>query len=296
MGLFLSGSLVAVVTPMTAAGDIDWTAWERLVDWHFAAGTDGLVVAGTTGESPTLTEPEVEELLRRARPRFPGRPLLAGSGSNSTAASIARGARFAAAGADAVLVVAPYYNKPTQAGLLAHYRAIGAASPVPVVLYNVPGRTGVDILPATVAELAGSRNLVAIKESTMSVERIRELLRLVDGRMSVLCGDDPVAAEAMLAGAQGVISVTANVAPRQMHELAVAARAGDAARALAIDETLKPLHAALFVESNPIPTKWALEQMGLIGPGIRLPLLPLSAGQQPTVAAALAALPRSQAA
>ena len=296
MGLSLSGSLVAVVTPMTAAGEVDWAAWERLVEWHFAAGTDGLVVAGTTGESPTLTESEVEELLRRARPRFPGRPLLAGSGSNSTAASIVRGARFAAAGADGLLVVAPYYNKPTQAGLVAHYRAIGEASPVPVVLYNVPGRTGVDILPATVAELAGSKNLVAIKESTMSVDRIRELLHAVGGRMVVLCGDDPVAAESMLAGAQGVISVTANVAPREMHELAMAALGGEATRTRALDEALKPLHAALFVEPNPIPTKWALQQMGLIGPGIRLPLLPLSAAQQPIVAAALAALPRSQAA
>lgn len=296
MGLILSGSLVAVVTPMTAEGEVDLSAWERLVKWHFDAGTNGLVVAGTTGESPTLTEPEVEELLRRARPLFPGRPMLAGSGSNSTAASIARGARFAAAGADGLLVVAPYYNKPTQAGLVAHYRAIGEASPVPVVLYNVPGRTGVDLLPATVAELAGSKHLVAIKESTMSVERIRELLRLVGGQMSVLCGDDPVAMESMLAGARGVISVTANVAPGAMRQMAEAALAGDAARARMLDEALRPLHAALFVEPNPVPTKWALGQMGLIGPGIRLPLLPLSSSQQPVVAAALAALPRSEAA
>lgn len=296
MSLTLGGSLVAIVTPMTATGELDLPAWDRLVDWHHAQGTDGLVVGGTTGESPTLTEAEVEELVRRAKARFTGRPVIAGSGTHSTAASIARGARFAAAGADALLVVAPYYNKPTQAGLAAHFRAIAQASPVPIILYNVPGRTGVDVLPATVAEVADLPRVAAIKESTMSVERVAELVGLVGSRMSVLCGDDPVAAESMLAGARGVISVTANVAPRLMHELCVAALAGDAARARAIDAQLAELHRVLFVEPNPIPTKWALAELGRIGPGIRLPMTPLTAASQPVVRAALAAIERAHAA
>ncbi len=290
MGFSFDGSLVAIVTPMTAAGDVDLPAWERLVHWHAIAGTGGLVVGGTTGESATLTETEVETLVRSARALFPAdRPIIAGSGTNSTATSIARGARFAAAGADALLAVTPYYNKPTQEGLIAHYTAIGEASPVPVILYNVPGRTAVDLKPATVAALAGRRNLVAIKESTMSVERIAELVRLVAGRMVVLAGDDPVAAGALLAGARGVISVTANVAPRRMRTMVAAALSGDARAAHAIDATLAPLHEALFVEPNPIPSKWALQQMGLIGPGIRLPLTPLSAEAQASVSAALLA-------
>lgn len=296
MPLSLSGSIVAVVTPMTASGAVDFAAWDRLVDWHLASGTDGLVVGGTTGESPTLEEAEVEELVRRAKLRFGSRPVIAGSGTNSTATSIARGRRFAAAGADGLLVVAPYYNKPTQAGLAAHFRAIAEASSVPVVLYNVPGRTGVDVLPATIASLAGVGNIAAIKESTMSVERIAELVALVGDRMTVLCGDDPVASESMLAGARGVISVTANVAPREMHELCVAALAGDAGRARAIDAGLRALHSALFVEPNPIPTKWALAELGLIGTGIRLPLTWLSAEGQVQVRAALATVSSAHAA
>lgn len=290
MGFSFDGSLVAIVTPMTAAGDVDLPAWERLVHWHATAGTRGLVVGGTTGESATLTETEVETLVHSARALFPAdRPIVAGSGTNSTAATIARGARFAAAGADALLAVTPYYNKPTQEGLIAHYSAVGEASPVPVILYNVPGRTAVDLKPATVAALAGRRNLIAIKESTMSVERIAELVRLVAGRMVVLAGDDPVAADALLAGARGVISVTANVAPRRMRKMVAAALSGAASAAHAINATLAPLHESLFIEPNPIPSKWALQQMGLIGPGIRLPLTPLSADAQASVSAALRA-------
>ena len=296
MALELTGSIVALVTPMTPAGDIDYAAWERLLDWHLAEGTDGIVVAGTTGESPTLTEAEAEELVRRAKARFTGRPVLAGSGTNATASTITRGARFAAAGADALLVVSPYYNKPTQSGLVQHFRAVAQAAPVPVVLYNVPGRTAVDILPPAIEELAAEPNIIEVKESTNSVERIAELVRLVGSHFTVLCGDDPVAADSMLSGARGVISVTANVAPRLMHEMALAALAGDAARARALDSRLRALHDALFVESNPIPTKWALAEMGLIGHAIRLPLTPLSAANQPAVRAALAALNRSHAA
>ena len=296
MALDLSGSIVALVTPMTADGEIDFAAWDRLLGWHLAEGTDGVVVAGTTGESPTLTDGEIEALVRRARAGFGTRPVLVGSGTNSTATSIARAQRLGAAGADALLVVAPYYNKPTQAGLVQHFRAIAQAAPVPLVLYNVPGRTAVDILPATLAELAAEPNIVAVKESTNSVERIKELVRLLGDRLTVLCGDDPVAADSMLAGARGVITVTGNVAPRLMHELAVAALAGDATRAQALDARLRALHDVLFIESNPIPTKWALRELGLIGPGIRLPMTPLTAAHHPAVRAALAALTRSHAA
>lgn len=295
MALVLTG-IVALVTPMTPAGEVDFVAWDRLLDWHHAEGTDGVVVAGTTGESATLTEAEAEQLVKRAKARFVGRAVLAGSGTNSTASTISRSLALAAAGADALLVVAPYYNKPTQAGLVAHFRAVARAVPIPVVIYNVPGRTAVDIRPEAIDELADEPNIVAVKESTMSVERIAQLLARASDRLTVLCGDDPVAAESMLAGARGVISVTANVAPGQMHEMASAALAGDAVRARGIDASLRALHEALFVESNPIPTKWALAELGLIGPGIRLPLTPLSAAAQPIVREALAQLTRSHAA
>lgn len=296
MTLDLRGSLVALVTPMTAAGEIDYPAWDRLLDWHLAEGTDGVVVGGTTGESPTLTETETAELVRRARARFAPRPVLAGSGTNSTATSIARGQRLAAAGADALLVVAPYYNKPTQHGLVLHFSAIAEAVPVPVVVYNVPGRTGVDVLPDTLAAIAARPNVYGVKESTNSVARIVELVERLGDRLCVLCGDDPVAAESMLRGARGVISVTANLAPGRMHEMALAALSGDAARARALDAALRPLHDALFVEANPIPAKWALAELGRIGPGIRLPLTPLSDASQSVVRAALAATSRVEAA
>ncbi len=290
MALELSGSIAALVTPMAPDGSLDLSAWERLLEWHYAQGTDGIVVGGTTGESPTLTLAEVVKLVSLAKACFAGRPVLAGSGTNSTATTIERGQALAAAGADALLVVTPYYNKPTQTGLIAHFKAVAAGSAVPIVLYNVPGRTAVDLLPQTVQILADEPQIVALKESTNSVPRIQDLVDRVGERFTILCGDDPVAAASMLAGARGVISVTANVVPRAMHEMALAALAGDADRALALDGTLRTLHDVLFVEPNPIPTKWALEQLGRIGSGIRLPLTPLSAQAQAVVAAALAAL------
>ncbi len=285
-----SGSLVAIVTPMTASGEVDFAAWEALVDWHLAEGSDGIVVGGTTGESPTVTLPEAVELTRRAAARIRGRvPLIAGSGTNDTARSIERTRELAGAGADAVLVVTPYYNRPTQDGLFQHFSAIADDSAVPVILYNVPGRTGVDLLPETVERLASHERIVALKEATGSLARLADLQQRCGTDLELLSGDDPIAAEAMLAGARGVISVTANVVPRAMHELAATALRGDAERARELDARLQPLHRGLFVESNPIPVKWAVARLGRIGPGIRLPLTPLSAAGQQTVREAMRA-------
>jgi len=273
-----SGSIVAIVTPMTDAGEVDFAAWDRLLDWHVEQGTDGIVVCGTTGESPTVSLAEAVELTQRAVARVAGRiPVIAGSGSNDTAASIERTRALAAVGADAVLVVTPYYNKPTQDGLFQHFTAIADDSSVPVILYNVPSRTGVDLLPETVERLAAHPRIVSLKEATGSLPRLAELRARCGADLEILSGDDPTAADWMLAGAVGVISVTANVAPRLMHDLCEAALGGDATATRALDDRLVPLHRALFIESNPIPAKWAVEQLGLIGPGIRLPLTPLSA-------------------
>jgi 4-hydroxy-tetrahydrodipicolinate synthase len=285
-----SGSIVAAVTPMTESGEIDHGAWDRLLDWHAEQGTDAIVVCGTTGESPTVTLDEAVELVRRACTRLAGRvPVIAGSGTNSTVGTIERTRRLAEAGADAVLVVTPYYNKPTQEGLYRHYVAVADASAVPVIMYNVPSRTGVDLLPDTVERLAPHPRIVALKEATGSLARLGDLRGRVGDELELLSGDDPIAAEAMLAGARGVISVTANVAPRAMHELAVAALAGDAARARELDAGLQVLHRALFVEPNPIPAKWAVQQLGLIPGGIRLPLTALSTAAQASVREAMRA-------
>ena len=285
-----SGSIVAIVTPMGESGEIDHAAWDRLLDWHVDNGTDAVVVVGTTGESPTVTLDEATELVRRAAARLDGRiPVIAGSGTNSTATTIERTRRLAEAGADAVLVVTPYYNKPTQEGLHRHYLAVAEASAVPVILYNVPARTGVDLAPETVERLASHPRIVALKEATGSLQRLAELQQRCGDEMEFLSGDDPIAAEAMLAGARGVISVTANVAPRAMHELTAAALAGDALRARELDARLQVLHRAMFVESNPIPAKWAVQQLGLIPGGIRLPLTPLAASAQPAVRDAMRA-------
>jgi 4-hydroxy-tetrahydrodipicolinate synthase len=284
------GSIVAIVTPMTESGELDFAAWDALLDWHVAAGTDGIVVCGTTGESPTVTLGEAAELTRRAATRLRGRvPLIAGSGTNETAGSIYRTRELANAGADAVLVVTPYYNKPTQEGLCRHFTAIADDSSVPVILYNVPSRTGVDLLPETAARLAAHPRIVGLKEATGSLARLAELAERCGPDLELLSGDDPTAADAMLAGAGGVISVTANVAPRAMHDLAAAALAGDVGRTREIDARLQPLHRALFIESNPIPAKWAVEQLGLIRGGIRLPLTPLSAAAQVPVREAMRA-------
>jgi 4-hydroxy-tetrahydrodipicolinate synthase len=286
-----SGSIVAIVTPMTASGEVDYAAWERLIDWHLAEGTEGIVVCGTTGESATVSLEEACELTRRASARAAGRiPIIAGSGTNDTAKSIERTLELAAAGADAVLIVTPYYNKPTQEGLFQHFSVIADESSVPVILYNVPGRTGVDLLPKTVERLASHPRIVALKEATAGLPRMLELLACCGSDLEILSGDDPTASDTLLAGVQGVISVTANVAPRLMQEMVSAALEGDSTRARALDLRLQPLHRELFVESNPIPAKWALEQMGLIGPGIRLPLTPLSAPAQLTVREAMRAV------
>jgi 4-hydroxy-tetrahydrodipicolinate synthase len=271
-------------------GAIDWAAWERLLAWHLEAGTSGIVVGGTTGESVTLTDADLLALIERARAKLSGRAsLLAGAGSSSTAVSIERAQRLSAAGVDALLVVTPAYNKPSQEGLFRHFEAVSAASSVPVVLYNVPSRTAVDLLPPTVARLAKLPRIVAVKEAVASMERVRELVAVVPKEFAVLSGDDATAAAAIANGARGVISVTANVVPRAMAQLAAAALRGEREAALRLDEPLRALHEALFVEANPIPVKWALAQRGLIERGLRLPLTELSEAYHARVLAALEA-------
>jgi 4-hydroxy-tetrahydrodipicolinate synthase len=283
-----SGSLVAIVTPMHADGSIDLAAWDRLLAMHLDAGTSGIVVCGTTGESPTVTDAEVMQLIERARPKVADRAaLIVGAGTNNTAVSVERARRFSAAGVDALLVVTPAYNKPSQEGLYRHFEAVVCASSVPVILYNVPGRTAVDMLPATVGRLVELPRVVAIKEAVPTMDRIRELVALGSGRFAVLSGDDATAAQAILNGARGVISVTANVVPKAMVELCSAALRGDRAHADRLDAPLRALHEALFVEGNPVPLKWAMAELGLIGPGMRLPLTALSDSLRPRVRAAL---------
>jgi 4-hydroxy-tetrahydrodipicolinate synthase len=283
------GSLVALVTPMHADGALDEAALERLVEWHIAEGTDAIVAVGTTGESATLDEPEHCHVIRRVVGIARGRiPVIAGTGANSTteAISLTRCAREA--GADACLLVTPYYNKPTQEGLYLHHKAVAEAVAIPQLTYNVPGRTAVDMLPETVARLAEIPNIVGHKEATGNLDRLRELIALCGDKIAIFSGDDATAMESILLGAKGDISVTANVAPRAMHEMCAAALAGDRERAAAIDAPLRALHRDLFVEANPIPVKWALAEMGRIQPGIRLPLTPLSASHHDTLRKALA--------
>lgn len=274
----IKGSIVAVVTPMTARGDVDFDALSALVDWHVAEGTDGIVAVGTTGESATLSVDEHIAVVRRVVEVAAKRvPVLAGTGANSTTEAIELTRLARAAGADAALVVTPYYNKPPQEGLFQHFKAIAEAVPLPIVLYNVPGRTGCDMLPATVARLAKLPGIVGIKEAKGELSRVRELLALGLGpSFALYTGDDATARESLLLGFHGDISVTANVAPRLMHEMCMAAIAGDAASAGMIDARLTLLHKNLFVEPNPIPAKWALEAMGKIAGGIRLPLVPMN--------------------
>ena len=273
-----SGSMVAVVTPMAEGGAIDYRSFARLIEFHVENGTDALVPAGTTGESATLTFDEHCEVIRRAVETVNGRvPVIAGTGANSTneALELTRHAREC--GADACLLVTPYYNKPTQEGLYRHHRLIAESVDVPQILYNVPGRTACDMLPGTVHRLSALENVVGIKEASGSLDRGYEIMRLCGKNFSVYSGEDPVSAEMMLNGGHGVISVTANVAPGKMRAMCEAALRGDRAAALRLDERLQGLHRELFVESNPIPVKWALREMGLIPGGIRLPLTPLSA-------------------
>lgn len=287
----LGGSIVAIVTPMQADGAVDYKCLDALVEWHIAEGTDGIVAVGTTGESATLEIDEHLEVVRRVIAVARGRvPVIAGTGANSTKEAIEWTKAAAALKADACLVVTPYYNKPPQEGLYQHYKAIAEAVDVPVILYNVPGRTGCDLLPATVARLAAIKNIVGLKEAVGTVERRAALLALkLPADFVLLSGDDETAREAILAGFKGDISVTANVAPRLMHQMCAAARAGDAAKAAEIDAKLLPLHQKLFVEPNPIPVKWALHTMGRIPPGLRLPLVPMSSSAEPSVRAALQA-------
>ena len=285
----LTGSLVALVTPMTATGELDLDALRRLIDWHVAEGSDALVIVGTTGESPTVSFEEHCLLIRTAVEHAAGRiAIVAGTGANSTAEAIELTRCAKAAGAVAGLSVAPYYNKPTQEGLYRHFRAIAEAVDLPMILYNVPGRTASDIANDTVLRLAQVPGVIGIKDATGNLERGADLIRRAPAGFTIYSGDDATALALMLLGGHGVISVTANVAPGLMHAMCQAALAGDLARAREIHYRLLPLHQKLFVEANPIPVKWALARMGRIGPGIRLPLTSLSEAQQPVVLNALA--------
>ena len=283
-----SGSLVAIVTPMRDDGSIDNTAWARLIDWHIASGSSGLVVGGSTGESATLTGEELWELAslacERARRRI---AVIVGVGSSSTAVCVERAGRFSQLEIDGLLAVTPAYNRPTQEGLYRHFAAIAEASSKPLILYNVPSRTAVDMLPGTIGRLSQLGGISAVKEAVPGPQRVRELLETCRTGFTVLSGDDATAREAILAGARGVISVTANVAPRAMAEMVAAALRGERESAAGLDEQLAALHRDLFLESNPIPVKWALAQAGRIGRGIRLPLTELSTAHQPAVLAAL---------
>ncbi len=275
--IMFKGSIVALVTPFTERGEIDFAALDRLVDFHLENGSDGLVIAGTTGESATLDRSEFASLLSHVIGRVDGRiPVLAGTGSASTRAAIEQTAVAADLGADAALVVTPYYVKPPQAGLQAHFSTIADTSEIPLVLYNVPSRTAVDMLPETVEHLSAHERIVGIKEAVPDVDRILEHCRRCGPGFSVLSGDDQSCLGSMRHGAQGVISVAANVVPKGMHELCTAALQSDWDRAEEINLNLKPLFGLLMIETNPIPVKWALFEMGLVGSAIRLPLTRLN--------------------
>lgn len=271
------GSMVALVTPMADDGQVDFGALENLVHWHVAEGTDAIVAVGTTGESATLETAEqmkvVDYCLRAAGGRV---PVIAGTGSNSTARAVALTRLAQTRGAAAALVVVPYYNKPTQEGLYRHFRSVAEAVSMPIILYNVPSRTATDLLPETVERLSAIPNVIGIKEATGKLERLQEIRRRCGQDFLLLSGDDATAMEFMLAGGQGVISVTANVAPRLMHALYAAASSGERNKTEILNQRLVTLHQCLFLESNPIPVKWALAQMGRIRAGIRLPLTPLA--------------------
>jgi len=284
----LSGSLVAIVTPMLADGALDLPRLKSLIDWHVAEGTDGIVIVGTTGESPTVDVDEHCQLIEKAIEFAAKRvPVVAGTGGNSTREAIALTQFAAKAGADYALSVVPYYNKPTQEGLYRHFKAIAESADIPVILYNVPSRTVADLANDTVVRLSQVKGIVGIKEATGSIDRVTDLLKRVRKDFFVLSGDDATCLSYMLLGGHGVISVTANVAPRLMHQMCVAARGGKAPDAIAINNRLLGLHKNLFVEANPIPVKWALVRMGRIAEGIRLPLTPLSAQFHETVTASL---------
>ena len=283
-----SGSLVAIITPMRPDGAVDFGAWERLVEFHLASGTSGIVVGGTTGESATLTDPELWELTERACAQARKRvQIIAGVGTSSTATTVDRARQLSELPIDGVLVVTPAYNRPTQEGLYQHFAAVSRAARAPVIMYNVPARTAVDMLPATVQRLSQLPGIVAVKEAVPDLERVRELVAVCPRDFAILSGDDASARRSILAGAKGLISVTANVAPRAVSDMVAAAMKADAAAAERLDEPIAALHRDLFLEANPIPAKWALARMGMIESGIRLPLTELSARHQPAVLAAL---------
>jgi 4-hydroxy-tetrahydrodipicolinate synthase len=286
----LSGSIVAIVTPMAADGGLDMPGLKSLVDWHVAEGTDGIVIVGTTGESPTVDIEEHHRLIAATVEYAAGRvPVIAGAGGNATKEAVELTGFAKKAGADYVLSVVPYYNKPTQEGLYRHYKAIAESTDIPVLLYNVPSRTVADLSNDTVLRLAEVKGIVGIKEATGSVDRVAELMSRMPKHFRVFSGNDDAALAYVQLGAHGVISVTANVAPRLMHEMIAAALAGDTKKAIALNNKLIPLHRNLFVEANPIPVKWALNRMGRMAEGIRLPLTPLAPQYHETVSGALRA-------
>ncbi len=284
----IKGSIVAIVTPMNADGSLDFEGLNQLIDWHIAEGTDSIVIAGTTGESATVSVEEHCALIKATVAHAKGRiPIIAGAGANSTAEAI-KLTRFAKeAGADATLQVVPYYNRPTQEGMYQHFKAIAEAVDLPVILYNVPGRTVADMSNETILRLAQIPNIVGVKDATGNIGRGYDLLRLAPKSFAVYSGDDPTAMALMLAGGAGNISVTANVAPRDMADMCEAAIAGNIAKAVELNNKMFPLHQKLFIEPNPVPVKWALAAMGKMPAGIRLPLVPLAAECHEAVRAAL---------
>ncbi|MCX7217042.1 MAG: 4-hydroxy-tetrahydrodipicolinate synthase [Burkholderiales bacterium] len=284
----IQGSIVAIVTPMFEDGSLDFQSLKALLDWHIAEGTDAIVIVGTTGESPTVTVEEHCELIKVAIEHVAGRiPVIAGTGGNSTSEAIELTAFAKQAGADASLQVVPYYNRPTQEGMVQHFTRIAESVDLPVILYNVPGRTVADMSNDTIVRLSSVPGIAGVKDATGNIARGTELLRAVPKSFAVYSGDDATAMALMFCGGKGNISVTANVAPRAMHELCVAAMAGRVAEAVAINDKLIPLHNRLFVEPNPVPVKWALQQMGRMQGGIRLPLVPLGAASHDWLRSAL---------
>lgn len=284
----IKGSIVAIVTPMHEDGSLDLPALKSLLDWHVAEGTDGIVIVGTTGESPTVSVEEHCELIKVAVDHVAGRiPVIAGTGGNSTSEAIELTEYAKSVGADASLQVVPYYNRPTQEGMYQHFKRIAEAVDLPVILYNVPGRTVADMANDTIVRLSSVPGIIGVKDATGNIGRGTELLRAVPKSFAVYSGDDATAMALMFCGGAGNISVTANIAPRAMHELCVAAMEGRIADAVAINDKLIPLHNKLFVEPNPVPVKWALQQMGRMQGGIRLPLVALGAGSHDVVRSAL---------